>query len=137
MSGAMTTVAYEGYGNYLRNKHFPEGVDDKMSCHDFRKALLEKTGDDDYLMYESGYEQPVDVPLFGLKKGEIQWIDSHSGISLGRNLYGQNYILSKLNVNLPVTVKTNTYFLNLYKNAWINISGYGYVRTVKSRVIIY
>ena len=135
VDASLTAISYEQYGKYIKNRHFSEGVCNEWSCHVFRENLLAKLGEEKYVMFQSAYENPVDVPMFDMKKGDLSWLNSHSGISLGRDKFGQHYILSKLNVNQPVTVKTGRHFLNLYKGAHLNLSGYGYVRTVNSRMI--
>ncbi len=129
-SGTLTTKGYDIYGEYLINKFYDDKVNKEWSCHNFRADIVERMGLDEFMMFENEAGiAPVDLPEFSIQKGDILFAPSHSGIELGRNLYGQNFILSKLNVGLPAVVKTAGYLSSLFGN-----NGYYYLQSVKNYI---
>ncbi len=135
-SGSLTTISYEQYARILMDKYFGEnsyGTDVQCgglgSCHDFRTEFMKRSGWDVYAEFE-GYDvirfDTPELRSLGLNKGDIISGISHSGIPLGRNLYGQHFILSKFNVGLPVLVRTGTYLNQVHTD--VGLGTYYFIR---------
>jgi len=107
-SSALIAVAYQKYGGYLANKIEPDSygkdiapnANEEYMCRNFREDLV------NYL------EGDVDMALFGKMPNSRE--AAHEGVVLGRNKYGQHFIISKEGVSGGIFVRTSTYLTNMY-----------------------
>jgi hypothetical protein len=107
-SSALTTVAYQKYGEYLANKIEPDSygkdiapnANEEYMCRNFREDLV------------NHLEGDIDMALFGKMPNSRE--AAHEGVVLGRNKYGQHFIISKEGVSGGIFVRTSTYLTNMY-----------------------
>ncbi|MBN2013016.1 hypothetical protein JW960_27040 [candidate division KSB1 bacterium] len=109
VDASLTTMSYEAYGRYLANKTIKEGAygsnyvaedGSVQSCRDFASTV------DDY------FQGDTDLALFGEMPNSRQ--AAHEGVALGRNKYGQHYVISKEGIGGGIFVRTSTYYKNMY-----------------------
>jgi hypothetical protein len=103
LSGALTSVAYQKYGEYLNNKN-PElrgefGNDVAKSGNSPESRI------DPDLYFCKDYCDDLRPYLSNDIKG-IYWENHHYGFDIGGDIYGYRYVLSKGGTSFPISVHT-------------------------------
>lgn len=131
---------YEFWADRWTNELYPGhgleanlGEYEEVSCHDFANCLTySETGDGKTLSWTAFAGRYVGEKPLMSENGSVLFAPgdpvletAHSGIALGRTRYGQYMVLSKLNVNEPVTVRTGVW-LNRHYNLGFGNAYYEY-----------
>jgi len=108
-SSALTTVAYEEYGRYLAEN----AIADDVYGNNYKKNGREQSCRDCLYDLSEYIARDYDAVAFGPNLPETGEA-AHVGLSLGRNNFGQHFILSKEGVGGGVFVRTSTFLRSVY-----------------------